>query len=102
MSSKPSPHLGVAMHGFSWVTATIGSVPTFPGTHRWKRRVEVLDLLCPRLLDLNLKLAIETHADFTAFELLDLLGRLDARAFGVTLDTGNLVMRLDDPVGRDN
>jgi sugar phosphate isomerase/epimerase len=68
----------------------------------WNAQVEatreVLDLLCPQLLDLNLKLAIETHADFTAFELLNLLGRLDARAFGVTLDTGNLVMRLDDPV----
>jgi sugar phosphate isomerase/epimerase len=68
----------------------------------WKVQVEatldVLTLLSPRLLDLNLRLAIETHADFTASELLDLLGRLDARAFGVALDTGNLLMRLDDPV----
>jgi sugar phosphate isomerase/epimerase len=68
----------------------------------WKAQVEatleVLTLLSPRLLDLNLRLAIETHADFTASELLDLLGRLDARAFGVALDTGNLLMRLDDPI----
>ncbi len=60
--------------------------------------LEVLTLLTPRLLDLNLKLAIENHADFTATELLDLLGRLDSRAFGVNLDTGNLLMRLDEPV----
>jgi len=60
--------------------------------------LEVLTLLTPRLLDLGLKLAIENHADFTADELLELLERLDARAFGVTLDTGNLLMRLDDPI----
>ncbi len=68
----------------------------------WEAQVEatleVLYLLTPRLLDLDVKLAIENHADFTAGELLELLGRLDSRAFGVTLDTGNLLMRLDDPV----
>ena len=37
-------------------------------------------------------------ADLTVTELLDLLARLDDQAFGVTVDTGNLPMRLDDPV----
>ena len=60
--------------------------------------VEVMSLLTPRLLDLGVCLAIETHADLTVLELLNVLDRLDARAFGVTLDTGNLVMRLDDPI----
>ena len=60
--------------------------------------LEVLHLLTPRLLELHLTMAIETHADFTTSELLDLLDRLDSRAFGVTLDTGNLLMRLDDPL----
>jgi 3-oxoisoapionate decarboxylase len=60
--------------------------------------IEVLRLLTPRLLALRLTMAIETHADFTASELLELLDRLDSQAFGVTLDTGNLLMRLDDPV----
>ena len=60
--------------------------------------LEVLALLTPRLLDLDLKLAIETHADLTTTELLELLDQLDPRAFGVTLDTGNLLMRLDDPI----
>jgi sugar phosphate isomerase/epimerase len=60
--------------------------------------MEVLKILTPRLLELNLRLALETHADLTALELVSLLDRLDSRAFGVTLDTGNLVMRLDDPL----
>ena len=60
--------------------------------------LEVLKLLTPSLLDLRLAMAIETHADFTTSELLHFLDRLDSRAFGVTLDTGNLLMRLDDPV----
>ncbi len=45
-----------------------------------------------------MKIAIETHADLTVDELLGLLDRLDPDVFGVTVDTGNLVMRLDDPV----
>jgi sugar phosphate isomerase/epimerase len=69
---------------------------------RWRTQVEatreVLNLLTPRLLDLDLRLAIETHADLTVTEMLDLLSRLDDRAFGVTIDTGNLPMRLDDPM----
>jgi sugar phosphate isomerase/epimerase len=68
----------------------------------WSAQVEasreVLALLTPRLLELGVKLAIETHADFMVQELVDLLGRLDPGAFGVTLDTANLLMRLDDPV----
>jgi sugar phosphate isomerase/epimerase len=68
----------------------------------WREQVAVtfvvLKLLTPRLLELNLRLAIENHADFTGEELLALLDRLDERAFGVTLDTGNLPMRLDDPL----
>ncbi len=59
---------------------------------------EVLTLLTPRLRDRGLKLAIETHADFTTDELVELLDQLDPEAFGVTLDTANLLMRLDDPI----
>lgn len=60
--------------------------------------VEVLRLLTPRFRDLGIRVAVETHADLTADELLALLDRLDPDVAGVTLDTGNLVMRLDDPV----
>jgi sugar phosphate isomerase/epimerase len=69
---------------------------------RWPEQVaaaeEVLRLLTPRLRALGLRVAVETHADLTADELLGLLGRLNPEVAGVTLDTGNLAMRLDDPV----
>ncbi len=60
--------------------------------------VAVLHELTPRLKDLSIRLAIETHADLTVDELLGLLERLDDEVAGVTLDTGNLAMRLDDPL----
>jgi sugar phosphate isomerase/epimerase len=60
--------------------------------------VDVIGLLTPRLREQGIRLAIETHADLTADELLAMLDRLDPEAAGVTLDTANLVMRLDDPV----
>src|SRR5262249_3971457 len=47
--------------------------------------------------DLGLRVAIETHADLTADELLRLVEGLGPEVAGVTLDTGNLAMRLDDP-----
>ena len=69
---------------------------------RWDAQIaatqEVLRLLAPRLRDLALRVAIETHADLTADELIALVDRLGTDVAGVTLDTGNLVMRLDDPV----
>lgn len=60
--------------------------------------VSVLRELTPRLRDLHIRLAIETHADLTASELLGVLHRLDDRIAGINLDTGNLIMRLDDPL----
>jgi len=68
----------------------------------WKTQLaateEVLRTLTPCLRDHGIKLAIETHSDLTVSELLGLLDRLDPEVAGVTLDTGNLVMRLDDPI----
>lgn len=59
---------------------------------------DVLQHLAPCLRDANLRIALETHADLTADELVELLDALGPDLAGVTLDTGNLVMRLDDPV----
>ncbi len=94
---------GVAALGCRYARVYVGDRhDRFRSDVSWPVQVEatrtVLTVLTPRLLDLDLRLAIENHADFTARELLDLLDRLDSRAFGVTLDTGNLLMRLDDPV----
>ncbi|MFI5455758.1 MAG: sugar phosphate isomerase/epimerase family protein [Isosphaerales bacterium] len=63
-----------------------------------KSTVDVLDHLTPRLKELGVRFAIETHADLTGDELISMLDQLEPEVAGVTLDTGNLVMRLDDPV----
>jgi 3-oxoisoapionate decarboxylase len=60
--------------------------------------LEVLRQLTDQLKDRGIKIAIETHADLTAGELLSILEQLDSDVAGVQLDTGNLLMRLDDPV----
>jgi len=60
--------------------------------------LDVLSRLTPLLRERGLRVALETHADLTAEEMLAALDRLDGDVAGVTLDTGNLVMRLDDPV----
>lgn len=68
----------------------------------WERQqaatLAVLTHLRPRLRDLDIRVALETHADLTADELLAMVDRLGPDVAGVTLDTGNLIMRLDDPV----
>lgn len=98
------PHLeAVAVLGCRYARVFVGDRhDRFRSDVGWRTQIdataEVLNLLTARLLDLGVKLAIETHADLTVSELLALLDRLDDRAFGVTLDTGNLPMRLDDPI----
>jgi 3-oxoisoapionate decarboxylase len=59
---------------------------------------DVLKRLEPALREHQVALAVETHADLTADELLALLDEFDPGVLGVTLDTGNLTMRLDDPI----
>jgi 3-oxoisoapionate decarboxylase len=60
--------------------------------------LDVLRRLGPALRSCGVRVALETHADLTADELLAMLDRLGHEVAGVTLDTGNLMMRLDDPV----
>jgi sugar phosphate isomerase/epimerase len=60
--------------------------------------LDVLNRLAPRLREQGVRVALETHADLTVDELLGMLDRLGPEISGVTLDTGNLVMRLADPV----
>jgi sugar phosphate isomerase/epimerase len=74
----------------------------FRGDVSWRAQVdatiEVLRILSGQLADLKIKVAIETHADLTAHELLGMVDRLGTDIAAVALDTGNLVMRLDDPI----
>lgn len=68
----------------------------------WPRQIEatldVLRRLGPTLRELGVRIALETHADLTTDELLGIVETLGDDTAAVTLDTGNLVMRLDDPV----
>lgn len=59
---------------------------------------DVLARLAPLCRELGIRVAVETHADLTVDELLRLVDDLGDDVTAVTLDTGNLVMRLDDPV----
>jgi sugar phosphate isomerase/epimerase len=59
---------------------------------------DVIELLTPALRDHGIALAVETHADCTADELMALLDSFDPEVLGITLDTGNLPMRLDEPI----
>ena len=72
--------------------------PESPWSSQIEATIDVIERLTSRLKDLAIRLAIETHADLTGDELIAILDRLDPDVAGVTLDTGNLVMRLDDPV----
>jgi sugar phosphate isomerase/epimerase len=60
--------------------------------------LDVLERLAPRLRDVGVRIALETHADLTVDELMAILERLGPDVAGATLDTGNLLMRLDDPI----
>jgi 3-oxoisoapionate decarboxylase len=68
----------------------------------WKVQLDastdVLKRLEPALRDHGVALAIETHADATSVELRAILDRFAPEVVGVTIDTGNLPMRLEDPV----
>jgi sugar phosphate isomerase/epimerase len=46
----------------------------------------------------GVKLAMENHFDFTADEILEILGNVSSKHLGVTYDTGNALRIGDDPV----
>ncbi len=98
------PHLrAVAAMGCTHARVYVGDRhDRFRSQPEWEVQLDatldVLKRLAPALRDLDVKVAIETHADLTLHELLGLLDELPEQVAGVTLDTGNLAMRLDDPV----
>jgi 3-oxoisoapionate decarboxylase len=63
-----------------------------------KRSWESLKLAEPVAAKHDVKLAVENHKDWRVDELLDLLRRLSSRHVGVTLDTGNSIALLEDPM----
>lgn len=63
-----------------------------------KRSWESLKLAEPVAAKHDIKLAVENHKDWRTDELLDILRRLSSRHVGVTLDTGNSIALLEDPM----
>jgi 3-oxoisoapionate decarboxylase len=67
-----------------------------------KNSVTSLQLAEPIVRKHKIKLAIENHKDWRAEELADLLHKLDSEWVGVTLDFGNNIALIDDPMALVN
>lgn len=63
-----------------------------------KASLQSLILAEPIIRKHRMKLAIENHKDWLASELLEILKRLDSEWIGVTLDMGNNISMLEDPM----
>ncbi|MFW6125361.1 MAG: sugar phosphate isomerase/epimerase family protein, partial [Pirellulales bacterium] len=74
----------------------------FRTDHPWPEQLEytqaVFKELAPLLRDARLRLALETHADATSRELLRVIDAVGDDVAGICLDTGNLTMRLEEPL----
>ncbi len=57
-----------------------------------------LQLAQPIMKKYKVKLAIENHKDWRIDEMLEVLGKLDKDWMGITLDTGNNIALLEDPM----
>lgn len=95
--------IAVAVAGTRAVRCFVGG----PGDrHRgaapWSQQVadtiSVARDLAPLLRNLDLKLAFETHADATTHDLIRVVTELGQDVAGICLDTGNLVITLEDPL----
>lgn len=63
-----------------------------------KNALASLRLAEPVLRKHNVKLAVENHKDWRAPELVDMLKQLNSERIGVTLDFGNSISLLEDPM----
>lgn len=62
------------------------------------RACRALELAEPVARRHGVKIAVENHKDFRVPELLDLLKHISSDRVGVTLDTGNSIALLEDPM----
>jgi sugar phosphate isomerase/epimerase len=72
----------------------------FEGKAPWPEQLrataELLTSLRPMLRDLGVRLCLETHEEVTLPEVLRLV-EIDPECFGLCLDTGNVLVRAEDP-----
>jgi 3-oxoisoapionate decarboxylase len=52
----------------------------------------------PVVAKADLRLAIENHKDWLTFELLEIVQRISSKHVGVTIDTGNSIALLEEPM----
>jgi sugar phosphate isomerase/epimerase len=62
------------------------------------RAIQSLHWAEPIVARYQMSLAVENHKDWRAFELLEILKKLDSRHVGVCVDTGNNLALLEDPL----
>jgi 3-oxoisoapionate decarboxylase len=62
------------------------------------RAVAILREACRAAEQMDLKIALENHADFTVRELASILARVGSPTLGFTVDCANLAFDLDDPL----
>jgi sugar phosphate isomerase/epimerase len=84
----------VCLSGRRYETFTTADQYRDFATRSW----ESLKLAEPVAAKHDIKLAVENHKDWRTDELLDILRRLSSRHVGVTLDTGNSIALLEDPM----
>ena len=63
-----------------------------------KQSVVSLQLVEPTIRKHKIKLAVENHKDWRATELVSLLRQVDSEWLGVTLDFGNSIALMEDPM----
>jgi sugar phosphate isomerase/epimerase len=63
-----------------------------------KNAIASLQMVEPILRKHQMKLAVENHKDWKSFELVEIMKQLDSDYLGVTLDFGNNLALLEDPM----
>lgn len=63
-----------------------------------KKALESIMLIEPILQKAKVRLAVENHKDWTAPELADALGKISSERVGVTLDFGNSIALMEEPM----
>ncbi|MEM7367740.1 MAG: TIM barrel protein [Bacteroidota bacterium] len=75
------------------------SFPTLESFQSFKRSsIQSLEWTETIMARHHMKLAVENHKDWRVPELLEILKHLDSEWIGVTLDTGNNISLLEDPM----